>query len=154
MRKWDEVTSDGLLTIIEYLKHNFDAELSRKVIELFHERMQDDEHVDLDVLYVLMKHVFAQIMDGRTADQAFGLKRIKGKYNRTDTYERDMHAAAIVVLNLRNGSKWLNAVADASETLNISESSVKRACDDFCEGFELLPDDVLMQITGHPMVSP
>ena len=81
MRKWDEVTSDGLLTIIEYLKHNFDAELSRKVIELFHERMQDDEHVDLDVLYVLMKHVFAQIMDGRTADQAFGLKCIKGKYN-------------------------------------------------------------------------
>ncbi|WP_349572821.1 hypothetical protein [Azotobacter salinestris] len=149
MRKRDDVTHGGLLTIIEYLKCNFDPELSRKVIELFHERMQDDEYVDPDVLYALMKHVFARIMEGQSADQAFGLKRIKGKYSRTDTYERDMHAAAIVVLNLRKGCKWLDAVADASETLNISESTVKRACDDFREGFELLPDDVLMQMTSH-----
>lgn len=149
MRKWDDVTHGGLLTIIEYLKCNFDPELSRKVIELFHERMQDDEYVDPDVLYALMKHVFARIMEGQSTDQAFGLKRIKGKYSRIDTYERDMHAAAIVVLNLRKGCKWLDAVADASETLNISESTVKRACDDFREGFELLPDDVLMQMTSH-----
>lgn len=78
MRKWDDVTSEELLTIMEYLKFNFDPELSRKVIELFHERMQDDEHVDMDVLYALMKHVFAQIIDWNSADQAFGIKAIKG----------------------------------------------------------------------------
>jgi len=41
-RKWDKITPEGLYTIIQYLKTNFDAELSHKVIELFHERMRDD----------------------------------------------------------------------------------------------------------------
>ncbi|MCQ4285940.1 hypothetical protein NA647_00620 [Pseudomonas stutzeri] len=154
MRKWDNVTSDQLLTTIDILKHHFDPALSRKVIELFHERMQDDEHVDPDALYALMKHVFALIMEGKNADQAFGLTRTRGGYKREDTYERDLHAAAIVVLNLRKGSKWLDAVADAAVQLNISESTVKRACDDFREGLEYLPDDVLMQISDRSTVSP
>lgn len=154
MRKWDDVTPEGLDTIIEYLKCNFDPELSRKVIELFHERMQDDEHVDPGALYALMKHVFALIREGKSADQAFGLKAIKGKYNRKDTYVRDIHAAAIVVLNLRKGAKWLDAIMDAAAYLNISESTVTRACSDFREGLDLLPDDVLMQITGIPSLSP
>ena len=154
MRKWDNVTPEGLLNIIESLKHHFDADLSYKVIELFHERMQDDEHVDSGALYALMKHVFAHIMDGKSAAQAFGLKRIKGKYNRPDTYERDIQAAAMVVLNLRKGSKWLAAVADASVHLDISESTVKRALDDFSEGFEWLPDDILKQITDIRTISP
>ena len=137
----------------EILKHHFDPALSRNVIELFHERMQDDEHVDPDVLYALMKHVFALIMEGKSADQAFGLKRTKGGYKREDTYERDLHAAAIVVLNLRKGFKWLDAVADAAVHLSISESTVKRACADFREGLDYLPDDILMQISVHSAVS-
>ena len=154
MRKWDNVTPEGLLNIIEYLKHNFDADLSRKVIELFHERMQDDEHVDSGALYSLMKHAFAQIIEGNSADQALGLKRKKGEYERKDTYERDIQATAIVVLDIRKGSRWLDAVADASVYLDISESTVKRACSEFREGFDLLPDDVLIQIAGTPSSSP
>lgn len=153
MRKWDDVTYDQLFNTIEILKHHFDPALSRNVIELFHERMQDDEHVDPDVLYALMKHVFALIMEGKSADQAFGLKRTKGGYKREDTYERDLHAAAIVVLNLRKGFKWLDAVADAAVHLSISESTVKRACADFREGLDYLPDDILMQISVHSAVS-
>ncbi len=42
MRKWDNVTYDQLSNIIEILKHHFDPALSHKVIELFHERMQDE----------------------------------------------------------------------------------------------------------------
>ena len=154
MRKWDDVTPKELLTIIEYLKHHFDPDLSRKVIELFHERMRDDEQVDPVLLHELMRHVFTKIMEGSSADQAFGLTCKQGGYEREDTYERNIHATAIVILNLRKGSKWLDAVADAAVHLSISESSVKRACDEFREEFELLPSDVLMQIAGIPTISP
>lgn len=153
-RKWDEVTPEGLYNIIQYLKGNFDAELSRKVIELFHERMRDDIDFDPALLHSLMKHVFAQLMDGKSADQAFGLKAIKGKHNRADTYERDLHAAAIVILNIRAGDTWLDAVATAAVHLDISESTVTRACKDFRSGLDLLPDDVLMQISDTQPLSP
>src|SRR5690606_42039404 len=66
----------------------FDPELSKKVIELFHERMRDEIDFDPALLHSLMQHVFAQILQGHSADQALGLKAIKGKYNRPDNTER------------------------------------------------------------------
>ena len=154
MRKWDNVTSDQLLNIIETLKHHFDPVLSHKVIELFHERMQDDEHVDPDALYALMRHVFSLIMDGRSADQAFGLKAIKGKYNRPDNTSRDIRAAAIVALQMRKGVNWEDAVTDAAEQMTISDRSVERACETYKVGFEWLPDETLMQIAGDSLPPP
>ena len=154
MRKWDHVSHDELLSYIEYLKHNFDPSLSRKVIELFHERMQADEHVDPDLLYMLVKHVFSVLMEGRSADQALGLKLIKGRYGRKDAYERDLRAAAIVVLNLRKKVKFLDAVADSASHLAISESTVTRACKELRAALELLPDDVLLQVADLSLQSP
>lgn len=151
MRKWDRVTSAELLTIIEYLKCNFDPVLSGRLIELFHERMQDDEHVDPDALHALMKHVFALMTEGRSADQAFGLKPIKGKYNRTDNYERDRTAAAIVTWLVRKGVTWENAVSDASEQLNIGHRTVERAFITYREGLECMPDEQLSLIADTPL---
>ncbi len=154
MRKWDNVTYDQLSNIIEILKHHFDPALSHKVIELFHERMQDDEHIDPEVLYALMKHVFALIMEGKSADQAFGLKGIKGKHNRPDNSSRDVRAAAIVALQTRKGVNWEDAVTDAATHLAISDRTVERAYKAYKEGFEWLGDESLMQIAGESLPPP
>lgn len=147
-RKWDEVTPEGLYNIIQYLKGNFDAELSRKVIELFHERMRDDIGFDPALLDSLMKHVFALIMEGRSADQAFGLTAIKGKYSRPDNTSRDVRAAAIMALQMRKGVNWEDAVTDTAMHMVISDRTVERAYEAYKAGFELLPDEPLMQIAG------
>lgn len=143
MRKWDDVTPEGLFNIIEYLKSNYDPSLSKKVIELFQERMQDDIHVDPITLNSLMKHVFSLIIEGKSADQAFGLKIIKGKYNREDTIERDMCATAIIVIKRRQGSSLEDAVADAAEHMKTSDTTIKRSYKNHRDFIELLPDEHL-----------
>lgn len=148
-RKWDEVTPEGLYNIIQYLKGNFDPELSKKVIELFHERMRDEIDFDPVLLHSLMQHVFAQIMQGHSADQALGLKAIKGQYNRRDNTERDLRASSIVILQMRNGISWENAVTDAAEHLSISSRTVERAYKTYRDGMEMLPDDPLMVLAGE-----
>ena len=153
-RKWDEVTPEGLYNIIQYLSGNFDAALSSKVIELFHERMRDDIYFDPALLHSLMKHVFARIIKGQSADQAFGLKAIKGKYNRPDNTSRDICAAAIVVLQMRKGVNWEDAVSDAAEHMAISDRTVERACETYKASFELLPNKLLTQITGESLPPP
>jgi len=147
-RKWDEVTPAGLHNIIQYLKSNFDPELSKKVIELFHERMRDEIDFDPALLHSLMQHVFAQILQGHSADQALGLKAIKGKYNRPDNTERNLRAACIVILQMRNGISWEDAVSDAAEHLSISDRTVERAYKTYREGVETLPDDPLRVLAG------
>lgn len=160
MRKWDDVTPEELLAYIEYLKHHFDPEIARNVIELFHERMQDDEHIDHDVLCYLMKHVFAQIMEGRSADQAFGLKPKRGDDKRKDTFDRDMAIATSFALKVRGiddnkkkttsdkakGGHWEGAIIDTAEKFEVSESTVQRAYERFREALDLLDDDTLMEI--------
>jgi hypothetical protein len=153
-RKWDQITPEGLYNIIQYLKGNFDHELSRKVIELFHERMRDDIDFDPALLHSLMKHVFARIMEGQSADQAFGLKAIKGKYIRPDNTSHDICAAAIVVLQMRKGVRWEEAVANAAAQMQISDRSVERACGAYKKSFELLPNDPLMLMVGESLPLP
>ncbi len=147
-RKWDEVTPEGLYNIIQYLKGNFDPELSKKVIELFHERMRDEIDFDPALLHSLMQHVFAQILQGHSADQALGLKAIKGKYNRPDNTERNLRAACIVILQMRKGISWECAVSDAAGHLSISDRTVERAYKTYREGIEILPDDTLRILAG------
>lgn len=145
-RKWDDVTSEQLFNIIEYLKSDFDRELSFKVIELFNERMRDDVHVDSEILYSFMKYVFARIVAGQTADQAFGLKARKGKYRRPDTTSRDVPAVAMVVLQTRKDVTWEGAVSDAAEHLAIGDRTVERACTNYREGLEYLSEEILEQL--------
>ncbi|MFC0708096.1 hypothetical protein [Azorhizophilus paspali] len=145
MGKWDDITADGLMGAVYAAKGKYDPELSRNVIEAFHERMEREGDgfylsKDVEALCVLMKHVFAQILEGRTADQAFGLKPIKGKHERPSTMDRDMAAAAIVVLGVRRGSTRFAAVADAAVRLGISESVAGKAYDEYREAICLCTD--------------
>ncbi len=159
-RKWDEVTPEGLYNIIEYLKCNFDPELSRKVIELFHERMRDDIEFDPVLLHSLMKHVFAQIMGegkgkkAKNADQAFGLEAVKGGYERPDTTSRDICAAAIVILQMRKDITWESAVTDAAEQMSIGDRIVQRAYKTHKDGYEWMPDNILKLLVSNSLPPP
>lgn len=177
MRKWDAVTQGELFSIIENLKQAYDPDLARKVIELFLERMRDGEHIDHDVLAYWMEHVFAQIIAGKSADQAFGLKPVRGADKQKDTEDRDMLAVAIFVLHMRHGIQWRNlsrdstnnapidpilqtskgkweeALADAAVSLEISESTVQRACSQYLNVLEMLSDGSLLQFNGIKSLS-
>jgi hypothetical protein len=146
MRKWDHITPEELDTKIEYLKCNFDPDLTMQVIEIFNERMQDDEHVDTGALTKLIKPVFEQIMAGKNADQAFGLKVSKGKYPREDTFERDVRAATLVVWHMRQGTTWEDAITDTAEHMKLTSITIQRAYRDFRAGSEYLPDEQLEQL--------
>ena len=148
MRKWDQVEHGELVAIIEYVKVNFDPALSRKIVELFHERMQDGEAIDTGALCLFMKHVFSQIISGRSADQAFGLKQIKGRYKRPDTEERDMQATAVVILHMRQGASWEDAVFKAVEQLELGERIVQRAYEFYSETFWCLTDETLLTLAA------
>lgn len=143
MRKWDNVTRDDLLTAVECIKHQFAPDAARNLIEYFHERMEDGDYYDVEVLHLLIKHAFALIISGKSADQAFGLKAIKGEHNRPDTFSRDVRAAALVVRQRRKGANWEDAVTDAAEHMGVSDRIVERAYKAYREGVECLPDEQL-----------
>ena len=154
MIKSDEVTRKELINTIELFKlHPLSPGLAKKLIGYFHERMQEDEYVDSDLLYEFMKPVFASIMQGNTADQAFGLKLIKGKYEREGNYMRDLSAAAVVVLLMRKGVKWEDAINDASEYLGIGDRIIMRAYSHYKEEFEWIPDSALKMFLDDPLPS-
>lgn len=162
MRKWDHTTRVDLLTAIACLKDGHRPEAARNLIEYFHERMQDDDGYDTEVLHLWMKHVFALIIEGKTADQAFGLKGIKGQYNRPDTFSRDMCAAASVVSRRRqkdDDSKeeavsWESAVTDTALKMQLSSRTVERAHEAYRDGLEYLADEGLEQITKEYLPPP
>lgn len=146
MRKWDHITPEELDTKIEYLKCNFAPDLTMQVIELFNERMQDDEHIDTGALTKLMKPVFERLMAGMSAAQALGLKAGQGKYPREDSFERDVRAATLVVWHMRKGATWENAVTDTAEHMKLESITVQRAYRDYRAGAEYLPDAQLERL--------
>lgn len=141
-RKWDEITSEELYGNITSLQSNHNPELTLNVIEALHERMRDDIPVPYELLCYFLEPVFAQILEGKSADQAFGLKQTKGGYARPDTHDRDLRAAALIILRMRSGKTWLDAVADVSEILHVVEPTAARAYKKF-SSLDCLPSEAL-----------
>lgn len=135
------ISPQGLYNLITVMESLYCPDVSRKVIAVLNKRMQNDEHVEPDLLYKLMKHVFARIMAGDSADQAFGLALRKGKYLREDTQDRDFQIAANVVALMRQGIRKSNAMMEIVEALALSERAVKRACRAHLESCEMLSDE-------------
>lgn len=170
LRKWDDVSTDELLSYISYLKQNYDPELSRNVIELFHERMRDGVSYDQEALHIFIKHAFARIMGepeddedededkkkkNESADQAFGLKPPpRGKHARPNTVFRDMSAAAIVILQRRRGVTWEEAVTDAAQCLDLGERIIERAYRAMREHLEFMLDETLIELADTELPPP
>lgn len=149
LRKLRDVSLDELFTLVEYLKVNYDPERSLKVIACLSARMEGDDYVPLELLQALTKHAFALIVEGKTADQAFGLKPIKGKYARSDNESRNMQAAALVFLQMRKNINWEDSVIDIAETMGLSDSVVRRAYSEYKDVFPLFLNETLENLADN-----
>lgn len=149
--RWTDVTHEDLAVALASIKRGHDPETVRNVIEYFHERMSNGFPYDKDILYDLMAHVFAGIVAGKSADQAFGLKLERGKYEREDTTERDVTAAACMVLMIRKRTNWLDAKGYTANLLfpdGTGEKAVELAYKEYRAELEQCPDEILLEMLG------
>jgi len=160
LRKLRNISLDELFTLIEYLKVNYDPERSLKVIACLSARMESDDYVPPELLQALIKHAFALIMEGKNADQAFGLAPIRGRYARPNNESRNMQITALVILTLRkqiywkdaNGKiidlilqfiDWEDAVGQVSDYMELGERTVSRAYGEYGSFFSSLENKLL-----------
>lgn len=150
--KWANVTRDDLNAALASIKNGHDPEAARNLQEYFHECMSSGYPYDRDVLHEYMTLVFARIVeDKRTGCQAFGLKLWRGGYDREDTTERDVTAAACVVLLMRKGVLWQDAIGDAANLMfpdGEGEKAIKVAHAQYKSEIEHYPDGTLLEILG------
>jgi hypothetical protein len=106
------------------------------------------------MLELFVMHPFEQISDGKNADQAFGLKPMKGKYSREDTFERDIRIAVLVVDKRRKGLTWEDAVGDVAEAMGVNARTVERAYDRFRAGVDDLPAEMLDEMAAEILPTP
>lgn len=152
--QWDLTSHSALLAVLEYLEHNHDPELVKRVISRFYEPMRDDEFVAHELLVKFMKCVFSRMMEGQTADQAFGLKAVRGKYPRTDITDRDIAIAALVIHHMSSGNSWENSIYYASDRLGISDTTTKRAYRQYHSVVKLLLPETIRSLAEEVSVSP
>lgn len=149
--KWQDVTRDDLDAALASIKRGHDQEAAQNIIEYFHERMSTGISYDQQFLHELMAFVFAGIAEGKTADQAFGLKLQRGKYEREDTTERDVTAAACVVFMRRKGVRYLDAKGDTANLLfpdGKGEKAVEEAFREYRCELECCTSGTLLELLG------
>ncbi|MFZ5958848.1 hypothetical protein ACOXVJ_15195 [Pseudomonas knackmussii] len=149
--KWLDVTREDLDVALASIKRGHDPESARNIIEYFHERMSNGFSYDQQFLQELMAYVFAGIAEGKTADQAFGLKLQRGKYERKDTTERDVAAAACMLLMSRKGVRYLDAKGDTANLLfpdGEGEKAIEHACREYHGELGCYTDVALLECLG------
>lgn len=157
--KWGDVTDADLIGALNAVEYSHDPVAARNLIEYFHERFSNEMPYNDDVLLAFIRLAFKRIADdGWSADHAFGLKLKRGHYLRDDTTERDVMAAAFVILRVRQGWRWNDAVGGAANLLmpdGRGDAAVKAACAKYRETLTLLPDETLGSLlpAGTPVIS-
>lgn len=150
--KWGDITRSDLDAALVTIQNRHEPDTARSIIEYFHERMSRGFSYDEEFLHTLMAYVFAGIVEGnKSADQAFGLKLGRGKYDREDTTERDVTATACILLLMRKGARWLDAKGDTANLLfpdGTGEKAVEEAYTQYRFELQHCPDDILLEMLG------
>jgi len=76
---WQDVSEAKLRAALAGAKSGSDPAAAIKLIEYFYRRIHDNLPYDQTILFEYLDHVFGGIVDGRTADSAFGLERRSAK---------------------------------------------------------------------------
>lgn len=122
------MTPNNLYALIEYIKVHHDPDIVMTIIRHYDEKEIDElTQQELELLALLMKHVFAKVLTGKTADQAFGLKLAKGEYPRPDTLDRDVTVTIFIILKKRRGRTHLEAIGDAANKFFTADRGDKAA---------------------------
>lgn len=110
------VSDVDLRGAVATVKYGHDPYAARSLIAYFHERLKEGEKYNEQILGELLEYAFGKIVDDNwSADHAFGLRRKRGRYDRKDTTERDVRAAALVELLMRSDKTLSFAKSEAAD---------------------------------------
>ncbi|HMV21143.1 MAG TPA: hypothetical protein PKL28_11205 [Rhodocyclaceae bacterium] len=157
--KWCDVKDADLNGALAAVKYGHDPVAAMNLIEYFHERFKGDFPYNERILIEFIGHAFSKIIEDRWgADHAFGLKLTRGKYEREDNYERNVIAAAYVILLMRKKWTYLDARGEAANLLfpdGKGEKAVEAAYAMYSCHFKSLPSGLLeaMLPLGTPVIS-
>jgi len=152
----DRVSDSELNGMLAVAKHGHDPITVKRLMAQLLARMDDgieseDNRFARRVLLEYIQHAFQLILEeGASADQALGLVRRRGKYIREETAERDIQAASLVVLAMRSGKTWLDAVGDAANLLfpdGKGERAVQTAYSKYKAMLQDAPDSFLTDLS-------
>lgn len=153
--QWRNVSDSTLEDALAAIMYDFDSLAARNLIEYFYDRLSEGEGVNEKVLHKFLVHAFGKIVnDDASADVALGLKLARGKYPRRHTIERDVMAAAFMVLLIRQGRTWQFAKGEAANSLfpdGKGEKAIEAAYVKYREVFETLPDAILSELVPGPL---
>ena len=120
-RGGEDVTDADLRCALNAVVHGHDPAAARNLIEYFYRRISVGQPYNQHILVEYLHYAFGKIINDKvTADQAFGFKLTRGKYERDDTSERDVFAAAYMTLLMRKGWTWLDAKSEAANLAAVS----------------------------------
>ena len=147
---------NGMLAVVQ---HGYDPKVALSLIKHLHACIKDG--IDKDeyrftrrVLLDYLEHAFEQIVENKaSADAGFGLKRQRGKYNRADVTARNIQAASLVILGMRRGRTYLEAVGDAANQLfedGKGERAVQDAYSNHLTSLESCSDEFLNDLLVEP----
>ena len=129
-----------------------DPKAAKNLVEYFYVRIRAGEPYNERILLEYIDHAFGRIVnEGVSADHAFGFKKKRGKHKREDTTERDVVAAAIVTLRMRNGMTWLDAKGAAANELfpdGKGEKAVEAAYSQYKVALSYMSSDALTELIG------
>lgn len=157
--KWGDITDADLEGALNAVELSHDPVAATNLIKYFHDRFSNEMPYDEAVLLAFIKLAFRRIAeDGWSADHAFGLKLKRGHRQRDDTTERDVMAVAFVILRMRQGWRWSDAVGGAANLVmpdGRGESAVETAYAKYRETLSLFPDETLGSLlpAGTPVIS-
>ena len=147
--KWGDVTNADLEGALLAIKYGHDPVAAKNLIEYFYERIHGGASFNERVLHGFLDHAFGKVaIEGWSADQAFGLKLKKGHHERANTFERDVIAAAFMVLLMQKKNwRWQDAKGEAANNLfpdGRGEKAVEKAYKSYGIGLKGLPEDYLV----------
>jgi len=155
---WDEVAQKARPAALSATIELHNTQAAQALIRYFAERLEDGHMLQDPVLFQYLRHAFAKITkEGWSADQAFGLKLRRGQYYRPDTMNRDIASVAYVVLLMRHGWTWIDAISEAANLFISSEGgdkAVTAAYSRYKRTIKDLPEKTLLKILpeGTPVI--
>lgn len=156
--EWHVATERDLMGALAAAMYGHDPDAARNLIQYFHERFQDGGPYNNRVLIQFLTHAFGKIItEGWSADHAFGLKLKRGCYERENTLERDVIAAAYMLLLIRKKRNWLDAKGMVANFLfedGKGEKAVEAAYAKYRESLSFLSDEQLIGMLpeGTPII--
>lgn len=146
----EPASHDELLSALEAAKSGHSPESARALMAEMLRQLKSGSKTIGPYVENWAIHAFTKILEENwKADQAFGLLARQGQHERPDTHDRDLIATATVILEMRSGMTWREAIGDAANRLfedGSGDKAVEAAYAKHHQTLGLLPTNTLAAI--------